>query len=168
VLQVGTLYQQFLLTDETRTYDAREGYRTIFTDIFTDVTSVTKNGEAVATTDYSIRQWDKRSASWYNSIVFTDALEADDEIAVTADWGFGGSMPKDLQLVLAQLFGLITKKNKFDATVSNKQVEDFRISFNADADLDEAFYKNYNSILKKYSMCSLPTLRQGEAHGTWV
>ncbi len=146
---------------ETRLYEAREGYTTVFTDIFTDIDSVSLNGETVEASDYSIRQWDRRNASWYNSIVFDRKLERGDEIEVTASWGFS-TMPSDLQLVLAQLFGLITKKNKFDSSVSSKQVEDFRVTINVDADLDDEFYKQYNKTLAKYSLCSVGNIRHGE------
>lgn len=144
---------------ETRTFDVRAGYSTLFTDIFTEITEVKRNDEVV--TDYSVRQWDRRTGSWYNSIVFENKLEADDVIEVTADWGFA-SIPSDLQLVLAQLFGLITKKNKLDPTVASKQVEDFRISFNVDADLDDEFYKQYNKTITKYSLCTIGNIQHGE------
>lgn len=145
---------------DTRVYDARAGYSTLFTDVFTEIESVTKNGEAVDEGDYSIRQWDRRSGSWYNSIVFDTKLEADDEIEVTASWGFS-EMPSDLQLVLAQLFGLITKKNKFDGTVERKEVEDFKIQFNVDADLDDEFYRQYNKTINKYSLCTIGDIQHG-------
>lgn len=148
---------------DPRTFDAREGYSTVFTDIFTDVQSVSINGEAVDADDYSVRQWDRRNGSWYNSIVFENKLCADDEVEVSASWGFS-TMPSDLQLVLAQLFGLITKKNKFDPTVASKQVEDFRINLNVDADLDDEFYRQYNKTINKYSLCTIGNIQHGATY----
>lgn len=145
---------------DPRTYDTRAGYCTLFTDIFTDIQSVSINGETVDADDYSVRQWDRRNGTWYNSIVFNDKLEEDDEVEVSASWGFL-EMPSDLQLVQAQLFGLISKKNKFDPTVTNKEVEDFRISFNVDADLDDEFYRQYNRTIAKYSLCTIGNIQQG-------
>lgn len=148
------------LCDDTdpRTFDARGGYSTVFTDIFTDVQSITVNGEAV--TDYSVRQWDRRNGSWYNSVVFEDKLYEDDVVVVSASWGFS-TMPSDLQLVLAQLFGLITKKNKFDSTITKKKVEDFEVWLNIDADLDDEFYRQYNKTISKYSLCTIGNIQQG-------
>lgn len=153
-----------LCDDEvTRTFDARGGYSTVFTDIFTEIESVSitpLNGTATDVTDYSVRQWDRRNGSWYNSIVFENKLSNYDEVTITGIWGFS-TMPSDLQLVLAQLFGLITKKNKFDPTVSSKQVEDFRIAFNVDSDLDDEFYRQYNKTIAKYSLCSIGNIQHG-------
>lgn len=148
------------LCDDTdpRTFDARGGYSTVFTDIFTDVQSITVNGEAV--TDYSVRQWDRRNGNWYNSVVFEDKLYEDDVVVVSASWGFS-TMPSDLQLVLAQLFGLITKKNKFDSTITKKKVEDFEVWLNIDADLDDEFYRQYNKTISKYSLCTIGNIQQG-------
>jgi len=147
------------LCDESdpRTYDARAGYSTVFTDVFTDITSVSVNGIAVEADTYSIRQWNRRNGSWYNSIGFDEKLEEDDEVEVSASWGFS-EMPSDLQLVQAQLFGLITKKNKQDGTIERKEVEDFKIQFNVDADLDDEFYSQYNKTIAKYSLCTVGQL----------
>lgn len=150
---------------ETRVFDTRHDYKTAFIDIFNEITEVKLNGDV--TTDYTVRQWDKRNASWYNSLVFEDYLGCKD-LEVTADWGFldtsgaDSDLPVDLQSLVAGLFGLITKKNKFDGTIASKQVEDFRVSFNVDADLDQAFYQNYNSIISKYSLCDIPNVQSGK------
>jgi hypothetical protein len=148
----------------TRTFDAREGYSTVFTDIFTDIQEVKLNDEV--TTDYSVRQWDRRNGSWYNSIVFENKLCEDDEVEVTASWGFS-QMPSDLKLVWAQLFGLISKKNKQDGTVSSKQIEDFRVTFKTDADLDDEFYRQYDKTIAKYSLCSIGNIQHGETRSAY-
>lgn len=150
---------------ETRVFDTREGYTTLFTDIFWNVEEVKINGEAV--TNYSSRQWNKRDADWYNSLVFTSPFtECQSEVEITADWGFtpssdASSLPYDLQSVLAGLFAQITKRNKTDQTIQSKQVEDFRISFNTNINLDQAFYDTYGLILSKYSLCDIPNLQHG-------
>lgn len=151
---------------ETRVFDTREGYSTAFVDIFNDISEVKINDVVIDTDDYSIRQWNKRSGSWYNSIVFDHKL-CNGEIEVTADWGFlAGSgddsdLPVDLQSVLAGLFAQITRKNKFDGSVQSKQVEDFRITFNTDADLDDEFYNTYRKTIDKYSLCNIGNLQHG-------
>lgn len=140
--------------DNPRTFNTRVGYRTLFTGIFNELNEVKLNGDVVDADDYQVQQWDARNGSWFNSIVFEDKFVEGDEVIVDAEWGFD-KVPADLQFVLAGLFGLITKKNKFDGTVASKQTEDFRITFNNDVDLDEEFYSNYGKTIDKYSMCHL-------------
>lgn len=146
---------------DPRVYDVREGYSTLFTDIFTDITEVKLDGTVIESSKYSVRQWDRRNGNWYNSIVFDSQFTSDDsEVEVSGSWGFS-TMPSDLQAVLAGLFDLITKKNKLDPTVASKQVEDFRISLNTDVDLDTDFQSKYAHTLSKYSMCDIPNLQHG-------
>ena len=153
---------------EERVYDVRKGYSTAFVDIFSEVTEVKLDDDVVETADYSVRQWDRRSGSWYNSVVFDDKFTSNGEVTITATWGFPASsgsdsdLPLDLQSVLAGLFALVTKKNKFDGTVSSKQVEDFRISFNTSANLDEEFNQKYSNTIRKYSMCSIGNTQHGK------
>lgn len=156
----GLLCTNLCDNSDPRIFDARGGYSTVFTDIFTDIATVSINGTLIEDTDYSVRQWDRRNGNWYNSIVFEHKLCRGDEVEVSASWGFQ-TMPSDLQLVLAQLFGLISKKNSFDGSVASKQVEDFRISFNKDADLDEEFYRQFDKTITKYGQCSIGNIQQG-------
>lgn len=147
--------------EETKYYDVREGYSTVFTDVFTEVEEVKLDGKVVSSDNYSIRQWDRRNGSWYNAIVFDCRFsERDKEVEVTADWGFY-RMPTDLQAVLAVLFGQVTKKNTYDGTIASKQVEDYRISFRADADLDTDFMQKYGDTLAKYSICKVGYVKHG-------
>lgn len=147
--------------EETRYYDVREGYSTVFTDVFTEVEEVKLDGKVVSSDNYSVRQWDRRNGSWYNAIVFDCRFsERDKEVEVTADWGFY-SMPADLQAVLAGLFSQVTKKNTYDGTIASKQVEDYRISFRADADLDTDFMQKYGATLAKYSICKVGYVKHG-------
>jgi len=154
---------------EERTFNLREGYRTAFVDIFTEVTEVKVNGTVQYPTSYSKRQWDKRTGGWFNSLVLADRITSTtDEITVNATWGFVDApvedyaVPSDLQVILAGLFSLITKKNKLDPTVTSKATEDFKISFNADVDLDEEFYTQYSKTIDKYSLCNIGYVRHGE------
>jgi hypothetical protein len=154
--------------NETRVFDTRKGYSTVFIDIFHEVTEVKIDDETVDS--YSVRQWNKRDAPWYNSLVFEDKFWKNGEIEVTADWGFeGGSgddsdLPADLQSLLAGLFALISKKNKSDASVSSKQVEDFRISFNQ-VNLDTEFYDKYRRTISKYGLCDIGNVQHGRIYG---
>lgn len=143
---------------EERYYDVRAGYKTVFVDILTATHDVKLNGNAV--TDYELRQWDRRDGSWYNSLVFDNALSEDDVVSVVADWGFA-TTPNDMNVLLAGLFDLVTKKSKVNAGISSKQVEDFRITFNVDNDLDDEFYNKYRKTISKYSQCQIPNVQSG-------
>lgn len=152
---------------ETRTFNVREGYSTAFLDIFRAISQVKVDGTVIDPSKYSKRQWDKRTATWFNSIVLSDKFtEVDTEIEVTGDWGFVTtptySVPSDLQLLIAGLFDLITKKNNYNPSVKSKQVEDFRITFADDLDLDSEFSKQYVSTIAKYSLCNIGYMRHGE------
>lgn len=148
---------------ETRTFDIREGYSTAFIDIFRSVSAVTLDDDTVDSSDYSKRQWNKRNAEWYNSLVFDNAFtSSNEEIAVTAEWGFT-TLPDDLQLVQAGLFDLISKRNAYNPTVESKRVEDFSIKFSTTT-LDEGFYTQYRSIISKYSLCNIPNVQHGDCY----
>jgi hypothetical protein len=148
--------------DDPKTYDVREGYSTVFIDIFTEIDEVKLDGEVIASDKYSVRQWDKRTGSWFNSIVFDRRMnDCDEEVEVSASWGFS-SMPVDLQAVLAGLFSSISKKNNYDPTIASKRVEDFQISFSTDTDLDTEFSNKYSVTLSKYGMCDIPYVLHGK------
>lgn len=146
--------------EDPKVYEAREGYRTVFTDIFTDIDEVKVDGEVIDPSKYSPRQWDRRNASWYNSIVFDDKLDSE-EVEVSATWGFD-KMPTDLQYLLAGLFGLVTKRHMSDSSIQSKQVEDFRITFNTDADISQEFADKYRGVIQKYSLCDVGYIRHGK------
>lgn len=135
---------------EDRTFSVREGYQTVFTDLFTDVNSVTINGNEV--TDYTPMQWQKRNAAWYNSIVLENCTDQD-EIVINADWGL---CSPSLQLLQAQLFGLISKMNNGNGNVKSKKVEDFSITFNDNTVYDQ-FLMDNEGLLSKYSICNIQT-----------
>jgi hypothetical protein len=156
---LGTLLCVDLCADGPMVYSAREGYSTVFTDIFSEVLEVKLNGQVV--TNYSPRQWNRRNADWYNSLVFDCKLNKGDVIEVDADWGL--EFPLDLQEVIAGLFDLITKKHN-DPTIQSKQVEDFRITFK-DADIPQDFRNKYADTISKYRMCDIPYVKHGDING---
>jgi hypothetical protein len=147
-------------TDDPKFYESRDGYSTVFTDIFTDIDEVKVDGDVIDPEKYTVRQWDRRNATWFNSIVFDEKL-CGEEVEVSASWGFA-KMPADLQYMLAGLFGLVTKKNTSDSSIQSKQVEDFRITFNADADASQEFADKYRSVIQKYSLCDVGNVQHGK------
>lgn len=153
---------------EARTFDVREGYSTAFVNIFVgDVSSVSIDDVVIDPSTYSKRKWNDRSAKWYNSLVFdTPFTSYDKELSVTANWGFftdetTTDMPYGLQVLFAGLFDSISKKNKYDGTISQKRVEDFSVSFNSNIDIDDEFKNKYSKIISEYSMCDIPNLQHG-------
>lgn len=143
-------------TTEDRTYDIREGYTTVFTDLFDAINSVEVNGSELAETDYSVRQWDRRNASWYNSIVLQNCT-SEDEITINADWGI---CSPELQLLLANLFGLMGKMSKGNGNVKSKKVEDFSVTFNDNSAYDQFLLDN-QALINKYSLCNIGNVQHG-------
>lgn len=139
-------------TTEDRVFDVRNGYTTVFTDPFTEINSVTINGNAF--TDYTPMQWNRRNASWYNSIVLETCEE---EVTINADWGI---CSPELQLLLARLFGLLGKENSSNGNVKRKEVEDFSISF-SDKSTYEQFLTDNQSLINKYSICTIGDVQHG-------
>lgn len=139
----------------TRTYEAREGYSTVFTDIFTSVESVTINGKAV--TEYHPAFWDDRNSKFYNSIVLASPASKDTTVVIDGSWGFD-KVPNDLKLLIARWFDMITKQNKLDRTVNSKKVEDFTITYNHSPltmshTILESFTHDNAATIRRYSMC---------------
>lgn len=142
---------------EDRVYDVRKGYSTIFTDPFTTVNSVTVDGKELEVSKYSARQWDRRNAKWYNSIV-VDNCHRYKEVTINADWGLCSS---ELELLLARLFGVISATNKTNGRVKSKKVEDFSISYN-DNSVYQQFLIDNESLITKYSLCTIGLVESGE------
>lgn len=146
-------------TDDPKVYESRDGYSTVFTDIFTEIDEIKVDGTGIDATIYSPRQWDKRNGSWFNSIVFDEKMTGKD-VTVSALWGFS-TMPTDLQALLAGLFDLITRKNKVDGTLKSKKVEDFQVTFDTEADVTQEFEDKHRRTIQKYSLCNVGSIRHG-------
>lgn len=150
-----------LTSDEaTRVYDGRSGYRTLYVDPFTAIDTVEIDGETIDASKYSVLQFDKHNASWYNVIRFKKNMNCD-EVTVTATWGFGSDMPVDLQLLLARLFDLVGKEQTTNGKVKSKRVEDFSITFNDNSDAQQFFSENQATI-DKYSLCNVGLVTHGD------
>lgn len=142
--------------DGERTYEARYGYRTVYVDPFTDIDSVTIDGEAQDA--FTIKQNDRFSGSWFNVIEF-DTVRAGEKIVVAADWGFD-SVPVDLQLLLARLFDQGSVEQTSDSQVKSKKIEDFSVTYKDSANYDEFVLAN-SSVIDKYAQCNQGTIRHG-------
>lgn len=139
----------------THMFDVREGYSTVFTGIFTEISEVKLDGNV--TTDYHPAFWDKRTNAYYNSIVLDNS---GDTVEITATWGFA-TIPNDLQLLWAQLFANVSKQYKAGGdNIKSKQVEDFRITL-GDLTDDETFLNANKRTIQKYSLCNVGYVRHG-------
>lgn len=145
-----------------RTYESRYGYRTVYVDPLTDVTSITIDGEDVSEDDYTLKQNDSLNGSWYNAIEF-DTKRTGENIVVDADWGFD-SLPVDLQLLLARLFDQGSVEQTSDGQVKSKSIEDFSVTFKDSATYDE-FVNSNSSVIKKYNLCNQGIIRHGSIWG---
>lgn len=150
--------------EDPKYFMARDGYRTVYTDVFTEIDEVKVDDKVVS--NYSVKQWDRSTARWYNSIVFDDPLYEGQEVEVSASWGFN-AMPIDLQKVWAELFDQVTVKNKLDPSIKSKRVEDFYITFDSEVDLDEDFHRKYKKTLSKYSLCGIWEVSHGRVRSDY-
>lgn len=150
---------------EARTFTPRQGYSTIFTDIFTDVQSVVVDGETLPATEYSLRQWDKHTGTWYNSIVLHN--QTSEDVTITADWGFKttptNKLPKDLQKLLANAFNGVSASNKAQkrSGVKSKKIEDFSVTY-SDMSSESQFALDNSATIRRYSLCHIPIVRNGK------
>ncbi len=147
----------------TRTFDIRDGYSTVFTDIFTSLTEVKVDG--AVTTGYHQAFWDKRSNPFYNSIVLNEC--GGSTVAITGYWGFD-TIPVDLQRLLAQSFAVVSAKRAVKA-VKRKRVRNFDITF-GDLSDDAQFNEDNASVIRKYSMCNIGYVKHGKTcvtHGKY-
>ena len=140
-----------------RTFTPRRGYRTIFTGVFSNVSSVTVDGEVVS---YHPAFFDKRNGDFYNSIVLDVPVSSD--VVVDADWGFD-TIPADLQKLLTNAEAVVNQTYSVK-DVQSKRVEDFQITY-SDLSDDEAFLKQNAVTIGKYSMCTVGNIQHGRTHG---
>lgn len=140
----------------TQVFDVREGYSTVFTGIFTELSEVKVDG--IVTTDYYPAFWDKRSNPYYNSIVLGKSGKTAE---ITAVWGFD-TVPNDLKLLWAQLFANVSKKyTAGGGNVKSKRVEDFQVAY-GDLTDDEAFINANKRTISKYSLCNIGYVLHGD------
>lgn len=143
--------------EDERTFESRQGYRSLFVGPFQEIDTITVDGEA--TTDYVVKQWDSRNGDWFNVIEFDDPMDCDDDIVVTGDWGFGDCMPNELKMVWAKLFQTVS--TPVDGRVKQKSIErGFSVTFN-DKTVYSQLLEDYGHIIHKYSLCQVGAIEHG-------
>lgn len=144
-----------------RTFGTRDGYRTVWVDPFSSLTSVTIDGKEVDVNDYTKKQNDSFNGSWFNIIEFS-RRRCGEKIVVNAVWGFA-TVPADLEMLLAQLFNQISVDQKSDGQVKSKKIEDFTVTFKDSVTYQDLLESNA-ATLAKYSQCNQGVIRHGRVH----
>ena len=144
---------------EERTFTKRREFSTVFTPIFTDVTTVKLDDEE--TTDYTPSFWDNRNADEFNSIILTKcSLNRDYDVKITTKWGFT-SLPVQLKRLIAQAFAVVSSKYQ-TKDVRSKKIEDFTITYGElISDQDVHAERNARTI-RKYSICGIVDIQSGD------
>lgn len=140
---------------DTKRFSARLGYKTLNVPVFTEIDHVKLNGKE--TTSYEVRQGSNLNGGWYNSLVFDTPL-TDQIVEIKADWGFS-SVPVDVQILIAQVFGMVGDSLESDL-VQSKKVEDFSITLK-DKTKTEVFATKYAATIAKYSGCVNGNVQSG-------
>ena len=154
-----------LCSDNTASYEARDGFRTLWTDPFTSITEVKVDGTAV--TDYKLAFNGNKNYPFYNSIIFPHPLEGQ-TVELTGTWGFE-EIPADLGSLVAEIFkmyGRVTSNN-VSGNVKSKSVEDFSITYGDKTELD-TLEANFAPIIYKYSNCQAGDVQFGETNGRCI
>lgn len=147
-----------------RTFDQRDGYRSLYVDPFTSITSIEIGDEDPLTgDDYHVAQNDLRNAPWYNTIVFKERMcSSDDLVTVNATWGFGQSLPKDLQLLLARMFMVVANVDTSGKDkVRSKSIEDFSVTYDLGKTTLDRFYEENRRIIRKYRQLPVGDIAHG-------
>lgn len=152
---------------DSRLFNIRTGYSTVFTDLFKSVSEVKIDGDLVESSEYYTAFWDNRNLSYKNSLVF-DNLHGK-LVEITADFGFD-PLPLDLQRLLARAYAQsVAPTKKKNTSVKSKRVEDFWITY-GDLSEDEEFIKTNSATIKKYSLCNIGYVLHGDTcklHGRY-
>lgn len=135
-----------------RTYFGSEGYRTLFTDPYSILTSVTVNGATI--TDYRTAFDDWLNTPSFNSIIFAYPLEDNDEVVVAAEWGFGSELPYDIKRLAVALWqnGTAPQTNPTSQKVKSKSNLDFSVTYDTSKTALETILVDYGNVIEKYSM----------------
>ena len=139
--------------EEERTFQGRDGMRSVFIGLCSEIQSVKVNSNSV---DFTAYLGDNASQLCDNIVLNKPTKHTD---VITVRGGFGLKViPEELVQVISELFAV---KLAGGDKITSKKVEDFSITYDKTSELDRII-ESYKSILDKYSQCSQITLRSGE------
>lgn len=132
-------------------YEARDGFRTLWTDPFTSITDVKVDGSAV--TDYKLAFNGNFNYPFYNSVVFPHPLGGQ-TVEITGTWGFE-ELPADLGSLVTEIFKMYGRisNNNASGRLTNKKVEDTSFTYSDNVSEMDALSSNNSSVISKYSNC---------------
>lgn len=145
---------------EARKYKARDNYRTVWLEPFTDITEV-KVGGAVRT-DYTPAFNGNYNSTLYNSIEFSEELHGE-IVEVTGAFDLD-CIPGDLSMLIADIFKMVVRTSKNNSgNVKDKRIEDYSVTYSgteysALADKNKqtiAKYSNCNGEVQNGRVCSI-------------
>lgn len=145
---------------EARKYKARDNYRTVWLEPFTDITEV-KVGGAVRT-DYTPAFNGNYNSTLYNSIEFSEELHGE-TVEVTGAFDLD-CIPGDLSMLIADIFKMVVRTSKNNSgNVKDKRIEDYSVTYSgteysALADKNKqtiAKYSNCNGEVQNGRVCSI-------------
>lgn len=136
--------------EATYRYPVRRGYRLLFIDPFTELTSVEIDG---VTANAEPTLYENVNADWFNSLLFTKPL-AGGWVTVTANFGYGDELPLDLQRLIAALFGATSQPVDIasNGAISSESILNHSVSYsNSSADTLERFVAANKATLAYYA-----------------
>ncbi len=134
---------------EARKYKARDNYRTVWLEPFTDITEV-KVGGAVRT-DYTPAFNGNYNSTLYNSIEFSEELHGE-IVEVTGAFDLD-CIPGDLSMLIADIFKMVVRTSKNNSgNVKDKRIEDYSVTYSG-TEYSALADKNKQTIAK-YSTCN--------------
>lgn len=134
---------------EERIYSARPGYRTLYVDPFTAITTIVVDGDTVSADDYTLED---------NRVVFEEPMGTS-SVTITGTWGYS-ELPASIKLLLARMFELTSKPRR--GGVRAKSIEDFSVTY-ADISAFEEFVADNRAIIEQYRLCD-PDSIHGEVY----
>lgn len=140
----------------SRKYIANRGFRQLFVDPFSNLTSAKIDG--VVQSDVMEMNNDDLNASWFNSVKFAKRM-CGHLVEVEAVWGYGSDLPGDLKLVWAQLFGAVSatsldnrdENGRLLSDISSESILSHSVSYGNSGAVDDftkIFAKNAQIIAK--------------------
>ena len=140
--------------DAERTYLPREGYNTLWTDPFTELTSVEIiTQDSTIALDGTPAYFDDLNADWFNSVILDRPLGSK-RLSVKAAWGFGENLPTDLAKLWAGLFGIASSVADTEPTgaVTSEQILTHKVTFaDASADVMARWAQANSLVIARYS-----------------
>lgn len=144
---------------EDAVYRSRNGYRTLWVDPFTEISTVKVDG--VTVTDYTPAFNGKYTFPFFNSLEFDKVLTGQ-KVEVSATFGLE-ELPADLGELISEIFKMHSRvsANTLAGNVTEKRIEDFSVKYGTQTEY-EALKGAHSAVIAKYSICGVGEVQHGE------